>query len=73
MPKRFSFSRVGRLTLLAAALTASPTFADSPASADDAKSPFADAVACRGAVGARYGDDAGDGATAFDRRAAFSA
>ena len=45
MPKRFSFSRVGRLTLLAAALTASPTFADSPASADDAKSPFDDAVA----------------------------
>ncbi|MBR4103655.1 MAG: hypothetical protein IKK39_06290, partial [Thermoguttaceae bacterium] len=45
MPKRFSFSRLGRLTLLSAALTASPTFADSPASADDAKSPFADAVA----------------------------
>ena len=45
MPKRFSFSRLGRLTLLSAALTASPTFADSPASDDDAKSPFADAVA----------------------------
>ena len=45
MPKRFSLSRVGRLTLLAAALTASPTFADSPVPNVDAKSPFADAVA----------------------------
>ncbi|MBR5243821.1 MAG: hypothetical protein IKW13_06255, partial [Thermoguttaceae bacterium] len=45
MSKRFPAFRVGAATLLTAALTASPIFADSPVPKVDAKSPFADAVA----------------------------